>query len=505
MARNLWDRRDFIKAASSGLAGGYVTLKTAPALAARHRRRRATATIIDPPAGDLLKDPVEITNISNTPGLVEVDLEALIAPVNINGTTATLKTYNGLFPAPTIRVTKGDILKVNLKNLLPPTTSTNLLGVQNNLQNLHTHGWHVSPKEPADYILYSLPPGETYVHEYDTSLQDPGTLSFYHPHVGGLVAEQVWAGLSGGALVVEDETPLLAGYETHILLLKDITLDGSEPQAYTLSDFTQGKEGNIVMVNGQVNPRLYIKAGQVQRWRIVNSGPARFYKLSVENHTMQLIGTDGGLLDKPYPQSEILISPGERVDVLVQGTQGSGSYRLQALPYSRGGMMGSSASQTITLMTLTYEGADPQEIPASINPNAQRLAIDTTSLPKRSLALSMRRGRGYINGQDFDVNPYTITSDVGTYEVWSVINQSGYDHPFHQHVNAAQVLSISGGDAGYASLYTGIPGWKDTIIVPRMGRITMLVPIKDFDGITVFHCHILEHEDIGMMGIWDIR
>jgi len=78
------------------------------------------------------------------------------------------------------------------------------------------------------------------------------------------------------------------------------------------------------------------------------------------------------------------------------------------------------------------------------------------------------------------------------------------DHPFHQHVNSCQVLSISGGDSGYASLYTNIPAWKDVVIVPKMGSVTMLVPVMDYTGMTMFHCHIVEHEDIGMMGVWDI-
>ena len=117
----------------------------------------------------------------------------------------------------------------------------------------------------------------------------------------------------------------------------------------------------------------------------------------------------------------------------------------------------------------------------------------------------MRMGRGFINGRDFSVNPYTVKSHVGTYEVWEIINQSGMDHPFHQHINPAQILSISGGNAAYASLYSSIPAWKDTVIVPKMGgSVTLLVPVKDFTGKTVFHCHIVEHEDIGMMGIWDI-
>jgi len=458
--------------------------------------------VIDPPIGALFQDPAEMP-VSASPGLVEVNLEARIAQIDVNGTMANLMTYNGYYPAPTIRVRKGDILKVNLKNSLPHTTATNLLGYQKNATNLHTHGWHVSPKEPMDYVMYHLMPGETYHHQYDTSRQEAGTLNFYHPHKHGVSAEQYWAGLVG-ALVVEDETDLLTGYETHILVLKDITLSGSEPEPHSMMrDYMHGKEGNVIMVNGQVNPRLYVDRGEVQRWRILNASNARFYRLSLENHDLNLIGTDGGLLDQPYPRSELLLSPGERVDVLVKANQKSGNYRLRALPYSR---MGMSGDQTITLMTVTYNGGNQnQSIPLSIKDNARRL--DPGLLPikaERTLTLSMGQANAYINGQDFDVDPYTIMSDVGTYEIWTIVNQSGMDHPFHHHVNPAQILSVSGGDAGYASLYTTTPAWKDTVLVPKWGSVRMLVPVMDYDGMAMFHCHILEHEDIGMMGMWHL-
>jgi FtsP/CotA-like multicopper oxidase with cupredoxin domain len=98
-------------------------------------------------------------------------------------------------------------------------------------------------------------------------------------------------------------------------------------------------------------------------------------------------------------------------------------------------------------------------------------------------------------------------STVGTDEIWEIVNQSGMDHPWHQHVNDGQVIAMSGGDAAiarYAQLMTGAPAWKDTIIVPKWGSVTLRLPIRDFTGMTMFHCHILEHEDIGMMGMWHI-
>ena len=465
-----------------------------------------SSTIVDPPVSGLFVDPPEMPNKSVVPGIVEVDLEARRASINVNGTMANLMTYNGTYPAPTIRVRKGDRLVVNLTNGLPPTTATNLLGYVRNVTNLHTHGWHVTPETPSDYVMYELAPGQTYRHEYDTAMQAAGTLNFYHPHKHGVSAEQYWAGLAG-ALVVEDETDLLKAYETHIMVIKDISLSGSEPAPHaTMMDYMQGKEGNTVMVNGAVNPRLYLKSGQVQRWRIVNASSARFYRLSLDGHTLNLIGTDGGLLDKPYPLTEIILSPGERVDLLVKGTGGakSGSYRLKALPYAR---MGMSNQETRTLLTVTYKGsASPaQALPATVNAAAVRLdPSKLTIAAQRTMTLSMGQGNAYINGQDFDVNPYTVMSETGTYEIWTIVNQSGMDHPFHQHVNAAQVLSVSGGDGGYASLYTSVPAWKDTVLVPKMGSVTLLVPVMDFTGMAMFHCHILEHEDIGMMGMWHL-
>lgn len=464
----------------------------------------STTTVIDPPVGGLFADPPEMPNLSTTPGVVEVQLEAKMASVNINGAAANLMTYNGSFPGPTIRVKRGDILKVHLKNSLPYTTATNLLGYRKNVTNLHTHGWHVSPEEPSDYVMYDLEPGQTYNHEYDTMMQEPGTLNFYHPHKHGVSAEQYWAGLVG-ALVTADDTTALNAFETHILVLKDLSLSGSSPAPHAMMmDYMHGKEGGTIMVNGRVNPRLYLKTGQVQRWRILNASNARFYRLAVESHTMYLVGTDGGLLDKPYAKSEILLSPGERIDVLVKGVKSSGNYRLRALPYSR---MGMSGGQTITLMTATYKGnlSPSQNVPGTVNPNAVRLDLNTLDImARRTMTLSMGQGNGYINGQDFDVNPYMIMSGVNTYELWTVVNNSGMDHPFHQHVNSAQVVSITGGDAGYSSMYTSLPAWKDTVLVPKWGSVTMLVPVLDFTGMAMFHCHILEHEDIGMMGMWHI-
>lgn len=529
-------------------------------------------TIVDPPAGAAFQDPPVMPDINALPNVVEVNLDVNTASINVNGTTATLLTYNKSYPGPTIYTKRGDTLKVHFKNSLRPTTATNLLGFEKNHTNVHTHGWHVSPMEPSDAAHIDIPAQGSYDYVYDLSLQEPGTLCLYHPHKHGLVAEQYWSGLFG-VTVTADETNVLAPYETHIMILKDIKLSGTNPTTHSMMmDFMNGKESNLAMVNGLVNPVLTIRPGQVQRWRFANGSNAHFYKLTLERHSLNLIGTDGGLLDKAYPQNEILLSPGERADVLVQGkftpdlngdgvvdkkdiyelccrwldvnspcdiapevngdniinfrdfaailqNMGktcTGSYKLIAKSYSRGmmggggmgggGMGGSEGSSSqITMMTMRYGGqAVKQSIPAVIEPNAHRIVMDTSMLTQRSFTLSMMMGRGYINGMDFDVSPYTIMSNIGMFEVWEIINQSGMDHPWHQHVNEAQVLSITGGDPNYATMLLNTPAKKDVVIVPKMGSIKLLVPVMDFTGMTMYHCHILEHEDIGMMGMWHL-
>jgi FtsP/CotA-like multicopper oxidase with cupredoxin domain/ABC-type lipoprotein export system ATPase subunit len=574
---------------------------------------------IDPAPGSPFSDPTLLQNLSTTPGIFEGKLEAKVADVQLNGTIASLLTYNGTYPGPLIKVKRGDTLKINFVNSLPATTEKNILGYEKNHTNLHTHGLHVSPQEPADNVMLDIAPGQSYNYLYDLAKQPSGTLNFIHAHVHGLAAEQLWGGMLS-PLVVEDDTSVLSNYESHIMVLKDITLAGSQPQAHLfMSDFMFGKEGDIVTVNGQVNPVLSIKPGQVQRWQILNGSNARFYRVYLENHLLYLVGTDGGLLDRPYPVSSLLLAPGERAEVLVKAAASSGNYKLVSLPYSRqmgmmgmgagmsgismpglsGGTMGASnmagtgmsggvynrypydpnglyggmgmngtgayggmynqypynsnamnggtgmyggnggayggyyggmsgtgatgwcpgmigtigmgtydmsASTQVTLMTVSCGGnTASQDLPATVNPDAKRLNMDINPLPKRMLVFGMdMEGRGYINGQNFDVQPFVINSELGTYEVWQINNQTMMDHPFHLHLNAFQVLSVIGGDIDYARLYTSIPALKDTVIVPKMGSVTLLVPVKDYSGTAMFHCHILEHEDIGMMGEWQI-
>lgn len=470
--------------------------------------------VVDPPVGSALLDPPVATNASGVPGVVDVSIEARVARTSLDGAPADLLTYNGSFVAPTIRAKPGDVVVLRFRNGLPATTATNLLGHVKNVTNVHVHGWHVSPGSdmetglPADDVHLQIPAGGAeQVYRYDLRHQRPGSLGLYHPHVHGTVAEQMWGGLVGALDVADGGVTALAAYPTSLLVLKDITLSNGAPAPYTmLSEYMHGREGNLVTVNAQVNPYLACRPGEVRRLRVINASNARFYRLGLQGHALNLVGTDGGLLDKPYAISEVLLSPGERVDLLVKASTTTGDYKLLALPYAR---MGNMTSAQTTLMTLRVKGARvSQALPRAVDPSAVRLT-DDAMLPRPRFALGMGRGRGYINGVTFEVlADGTISSDshhstVDTDEIWEIVNDSGMDHPWHQHVNDGQVIAVSGGDAGYApyaQLYTRIPAWKDTVIVPKWGSLTLRVPIRHFTGMTMYHCHILEHEDAGMMG-----
>jgi FtsP/CotA-like multicopper oxidase with cupredoxin domain len=474
--------------------------------------------VIDPPVGALLQEPVLAANASTVQGVVDVSIEARVAATSVNGVPANLLTYNGSFIAPTIRANPGDVIYLRFRNALPFTTQTNMLGHLKNVTNVHVHGFHVSPGAdmmtglPADNVHIPVAAGGgELVYCYDLAKQRPGSLGLYHPHVHGTVAEQFWGGLIGALDVADGPITALASYPTKLLVLKDITIANGAPTPYTMmSEYMHGKEGDLVMVNAQVNPYLPVRPGAVQRLRIINGSNARFYRLAIQGHALNLVGTEGGLLDVPYAVSELLMAPGERVDVLVKASNTTGDYKVLALPYAR---QGSMTSAQITLMTLRVKGSrTAAALPKTVNPAATRLS-DDPMLTRARFALSMGMGRGYINGVSFEIlADGSIRADehhstVGTDEIWEVVNESGMDHPWHQHVNDAQLLSIAGGDssfAKYAQLYTRAPAWKDVIIIPKWGSATFRIPIRDYTGMTMYHCHILEHEDIGMMGMWHI-
>jgi FtsP/CotA-like multicopper oxidase with cupredoxin domain len=445
--------------------------------------------------------------------VLEVLLTAQTGALFLAERRARLYNYNGSVPGPRLEVRSGEHLRIRFTNRLPELT------------NLHLHGLHVSPTGNADNVFLEIPPGESQVYEYSIPPDHRGGTYWYHPHVHHLIARQVWAGLAG-LLIVRgelDDIPEIRDANEEFLVLKDFSLDanGDLLTPDPTPQIMQGREGDLVLVNGEFNPTFRIPKDGLLRLRFLNASVARYYRLQLEDHPMYQIATDGGPIAEPFEMRELLLAPGERAEVLVRGSRPPGRYRLMNLPYrrfnmgmmARRGMMGSacmmgeassSSDQPTVLATLQYQQG------GRVVPLPRRL-IPVESLPeateKRQFVFSHRMMRTdsdifTINGVPFDPERTDTIVKVGTVEEWELVNGGGmmmdFDHPFHIHTNAFQLVSENGRKPFFSA-------WKDVVNVPMGGSVRIRIPFQDFSGRTVYHCHILDHEDLGMMAVIEMR
>ncbi|BDG17731.1 multicopper oxidase family protein [Thermus brockianus] len=460
--------------------------------------------------------------VRRTDGLVEVQITAQQSHLILGGKPVWLMTYGG-FPGPTLRVREGETVRLKFTNNLPEPT------------NLHLHGLHVPPS--VDDSMALVQPGESRLYEFRIPKGSAGTY-WYHPHVHGRVAAQLYAGLAG-LLVVEgplDALPELKEAEEYLLVLKDWVFSGDRIPAWTQMDWMNGREGSLLTVNGAVRPTLRAQKATL-RLRLLNASNARYYRLALENQPLYLIATDGGFLEKPVELTELLLAPGERAEVLVRLSR-PGTYRLQALPYDRGAMrmhggmhsvmgdqgmgqgmgtmdhggmggmgdtgtmgslMGMGATRLETLLTIVAPAnPKPMPLPTSLAPIERLDPAKAAATRRLVLGERMMQAEFFINGRMFDPGRVDIQAKLGTIEVWELVNETEMDHPFHLHTYPFQVLSRDGQPAPYRA-------WKDTVNLRPNETVRIAVPLRDFGGITVYHCHIVEHEDRGMMGVLEVR
>lgn len=435
----------------------------------------------------------------STGGLIEASIEAGAAWVDLGDTRALLYSFNGIVPGPVIEARAGDTIRLLFRNSLPEPA------------NLHYHGMHVPPTGRADNVFLTVPPGESQLYEFSIPADHPAGMFWYHPHLHGSVARQVSRGLAGVFLVRGelDQIPEIAAAREHFMVLQDFNpdRDGRIQEPYMM-DGMRGREGWLMTVNGRRQPAFAMEQDGLTRLRILNASASRFYRLRLDEHPLHIIGTDGGGIAAPQTQEELLIAPGQRYDALVRGNRSGGSFRLLNLPYDRGsmgmmgggGMMGGSGgpssigAEADVLATFHYEGRAGRiwEIP-------QRLlsfpAITAMGLPVRTFKLGMgMMGMGgmasFINGEGFDANRIDTHVTLGSVEEWLYVNETMMDHPMHLHTNLFQVLEPGG---------TPERAWRDILLVKANSTGRFRVQFRDFTGKAVQHCHILDHEDLGMM------
>jgi bilirubin oxidase len=453
-------------------------------------------------AGQPLPDLLRLANTSTTPNVFAATLVAQRASkALLPGTSTEFWTYNALVPGPLIEVFEGDTVRIRLENHLSQETT------------VHWHGLPVPPDQdgsPMDPIA----PGTSRTYEFTLPVGSAGTY-WYHPHPHEMTAEQVFRGMAGLLIVRSRTDPVPAAIEEKLLVISDLRLasDGSIP-ADTAMDWQNGREGNYVLVNGQYQPTLGINPGQSQRWRILNATNARYLRLALDQHSFTLIGTDGGLLAAPMPGlSEILLAPAQRVEVIVTaGLTAGAAALLKSLPYERGtmgmGMMGGGSSSTIPLLTLNYSKTAvlPVAMPTELRPIAP-LGVPVASkhlILSSGMGMGMMGGGGMmqflIDGKSFDMSRVDLTSRVNAIEEWTVENRSSMDHPFHLHGTQFQVMRRT---RGGATLAEPMLAWRDVVNVAAFETITFRVMQSQL-GKRMYHCHILEHEDQGMMGVLEV-
>ena len=436
--------------------------------------------------------PAILRNESRTPKTVEVTITAEPALLTmVPGKETAGYAYNGRVPGPTLEVYEGDKVIVHFRNrLAEPTT-------------IHWHGLHI-PNASDGSPYYPVAPGKDFDYVFTLERGSAGTY-WYHPHPDHVTGKQIAKGLFGSLIVRAHDDPLPKGIKEQLIVLSDNRFndDGSvdiqEPSTPQGNfDLSNGREGNILFVNGQIMPKIDIRSGEVQRWRILNATAARVYRLAIPGHTFLHIANDGGLFERPVEVKEILVANSERVEILVRGTGAPGSTAvLQTLPYDRYVPQTKPTDWNVPrdLLTLNYSAAPPVKpvvIPAVLRPIP---ALDTL-LATRTRVFVMQQG--FINGKPHDMNRVDEHAKLGDIEIWQIENLVGMDHPFHLHGFQFQVIDRDGVPEPFRS-------WKDTVNVPKHSTVRFIVKLSDFAGKWMYHCHILDHEDHGMMGVLEVQ
>jgi suppressor of ftsI len=461
-------RRSFLTAA--GLAACAALLRS-PGVAAAGRKP--------------LRQPPELRSEN---GLLDTKLRAALGRVELGDFAFPGLLYNDAYMPPLLRVRLGDTMRIRLENRLPDDPS-----------NLHYHGMGVSPQGKSDNVFVHVHPGGEF--EYEVLIpargrQGPG-LFWYHPHAHGVVDKQILGGMSGG-LVVDGSEQLfraLKGLRERFLLIKHAELGESE----------------IVSVNGQVDPLVEIRPGEMQFWRIGNIGAEMFLKFGIEGMPLYVVATDGHPLSRPRKVTDLFLGPGERIDAIAIGPR-SGEYAMRTIPFQNEAWKKPEPSRPVATVLSTGSAASAAD--AEHHVLSQRLALAAWTDEVRSAPIARRRTLTYSKTADrkvFMIDGHVMQEDrvdqtvrLGDTEEWTIVNTDQQYHSFHIHQTAFLVTEMNGVRQGEDSL-------RDTFSTPPAtadgpGVLKVVIPFTDpvIVGRFVYHCHAADHEDKGMMGVIEV-
>jgi len=387
-------------------------------------------------------------------------------------------TFDGRFPGPTIKATRGREIVIRRRNALGVPTTT------------HLHGGEV-PWRSDGHPSLVIDPGQTYEYVYPNQ-QEAATL-WYHDHLCKETSRNNYMGLSGLYIIedeAEDELNLPRGRYDIPLVLQDrrFRRNGS----FAFKDRVNQVRGDVYLVNGRPMPFLKV-ANRKYRFRILNASHSRGYRLSLDSgEPLVQIGSDQGLLAAPAPATTIPLWPAERAEVVIDFSKYPVGSRivLQDLVDPSD----PTSAKPIMRFHVNREEDDPSSLPPLLRQIERLMPLPGTV--ERVFRLSQNlAGKWVINGKAFDAGRIDISPRLGDTEAWTFINDSSATHPMHIHLVRFQIL-----DRGDLQVSPGEMGWKDTVRVDPSGRVRVIMKFEGFAGRYMFHCHNLAHEDHSMMG-----
>ena len=412
---------------------------------------------------------------------VVVHLEAREAPWEFApGRTVPGFTFNGSVPGPVIEARQGVPISIHLTNHLPEPTV------------VHWHGLRVpAAMDGTDDVQRPVQPGETFTYRFIPP--DAGTF-WYHSHANE--TQQIERGLYGALIVRGEDEPVLD--REQILVLDDLRLDkrGELAKFGGFVERHDGREGDVRLVNGKAEPELTIAAGQIELWRVINAGSARYVRLSIGGLPFRILGTGGGWIEAPVEATEVLLAPSDRVVLAVGPFEEGQDPAIEALEYNRFTM---KKRGTERFATLRVGPAQPSNaaIPDRLR-TIEPLVVGTVE-PTRTVKLGA--GLNLHDVLDFRINGerhhHADPVKVGELQVWDIVNATLMDHPFHLHGFFFQVLEVNGKPPEWRS-------WADTVNVPPRSTVRIAWMPDNRPGRWMYHCHILEHHALGMMAHFDV-
>jgi len=455
----------------------------------------------------------------------------------VNG-IANSATTGDSFPGPTLKVNRGDTLRITLLNDLTDLGNLGITSVVDGSTvtemplNNHTHGLHVSPNGSSDNVLLTMPAGQGFVYEYKISDSQPDGLYWIHPHNHQYSTQEVYRGLSSMLIVGTPDSSIaeIASLpeRTMSLQYQYLTNAGTANQALAQFIGIGAATGQQLTINGKVNSTITVAPGQTEVWNIANMTSQANINFTLKNSSnntslpIVIVAQDGIAYSTPVtiPAGQILnLGTGGRYSILVTAsTTATQNVQLNFNNNGKGGTFNVNMKSAGTLVapfaiptTLTTTGYDPF-VDLSTATVAENRTVTFTIDP-----ISNGQNAEYqINAEIFP-NPEIFQPRLDTVEEWVLINNTDIPHPFHYHVNDIQVMSVFSPANPFLNVGRPQPWYQDVIVVPPAltvpgsnelitpGRVTIRTNSLDYTGAFVYHCHILPHEDRGMMALNTIQ